>query len=837
MNQPVRGRMPRSLWVPLLVFLVGGGSAAGQPVIAQVRQFERTVTADGLRLDYPLDGVWRARARAVADTRARLRRQGGTELLNAAALEAVSGGAVVAGTLRFPTVLLDFAGVADRERPAAIFDSIVYTAQPLNGRPYSMRTFYEEMSNGLFTLDGRAYGWLLADSALTYYLDACGGENAIDCSAGRSRMRALFVSALSRLDADVNYAQYDNDGPDGVPNSGDDDGVVDLVQFVHSETGGECGGRGYWAHKSSLSSLGGRYRTGDQSAKGGSVFVNAYHVVSGVNAVSCADGRVMGIGVASHELGHGLGLPDLYATSGSSEGIGEWGLMGSAAYTSPTSPGHMEAWSKERLGWVTVREIQPGATYQLGPVVSGDTVFLVRPTGPNPRGEYFLLENKQPIGADTANLLTGRPDTGPKVGGLLVWHVDSAKIALDEFYNQVNVGLPKGVALVQADNARDLELGANRGDAGDPFPGAFGTTAFAGATAPASVRNAGGQFSGFGLHRVGPLQQGGAMGFYLAPEWIVRASGSPESFSISSVMVDGRAYDRFHDAPDSGTVHTVAVEMVQEDFWYRVEFVRWSDGGALTHDVTLGTAPDSLVAEMTRWYKVEIQVVGPGRGEVSPTIPTYPGVFHPAGTALKLKAIPDSGNSFVGWRNGLRAFPDPLPDTLTLMVHDAFALEATFAPTLVVAPAAPPVGTWGASFSYRFGASGGLSANHWWVVENGALPPGLTLSADGHLSGIPRQVGEFPVTISVISASQSVRFPLTIRVVAPVVDLSAAVAQIFSAGSVLPDASKDYLDFVGNENHVFDLGDVLALVRRLRSTPGGGTVPSSSSGAVQGGRP
>jgi hypothetical protein len=37
-----------------------------------------------------------------------------------------------------------------------------------------------------------------------------------------------------------------------------------------------------------------------------------------------------------------------------------------------------------------------------------------------------------------------------------------------------------------------------------------------------------------------------------------------------------------------------------------------------------------------------------------------------------------------------------------------------------------------------------------WIVLSGALPPGLSLSNDGILSGIPISTGNFPVTIRVI---------------------------------------------------------------------------------------
>ncbi|HXV85568.1 MAG TPA: M6 family metalloprotease domain-containing protein [Gemmatimonadales bacterium] len=809
------------------VALALGLLARTGPAVAQERPVERTVAADGFRLDYAADGAWRVRGRVVRDLRARLRSERQSLQLNAAAAHALAAGgqpapassaarsAALTGTLRFPTVLLDFGGIGAHDKPAAMYDSVMYTGQPLTGRPYSVRTFYEEMSNGLFTVDGRSYGWLAADSVAAYYLEACGSQNAIECFAGRSRMRALFVSALARLDPDVNFATYDNDGPDGVPNSGDDDGVVDLVQLVHSETGGECRGRGYWAHKSSLGALGGRYRTADQSASGGSIFVNSYHVVSGINATSCSDGLIMGIGVASHELGHSLGLPDLYSTSGVGEGIGEWGLMGSGSYASMTSPGHLEAWSKDRLGWVVVREVTPGASYRLGPVVTADSVLLVRPAGLNPRGEYYLLENKQPIGADTANLLTGRA-TGPKRGGLLVWHIDSARILQTEFSNQVNAVSPLGVALVQADNARHLERDVNRGDAGDPFPGTSGATALTGTTEPANHLNQGGAFAGFGLHRIEQLEPEGAMGFYLAPGWIVRSSGPEQPYVDTPVLVNAQRHVRYHDAPDSGSVHTVSVDQSYQDYWYQFEFTGWSNGGARTQTVTLGgeATRDSLVALMERRYKVEVQVTGPGMVTVSPPVQLFPGVFHAENTMLTLAAVPDSSSTFEGWRSSRRPVADPLADTLALTLTDAHALEARFAPTLLLAASNPPTARWGASYSYQFVATGGSSPYHWWGLNGGALPEGVDLSVDGRLSGIPRELGVFTFSVMVISAAQSVTFQRSLHVTAPPVSAVDAARQIFTPDSLLEPVIMEFLDYTGNQNGTYDLGDYLALLHR-----------------------
>jgi hypothetical protein len=46
-------------------------------------------------------------------------------------------------------------------------------------------------------------------------------------------MGELLLAALDSISngpgADTVWSRYDNDGPDGIPNSGDDDGIVDVV--------------------------------------------------------------------------------------------------------------------------------------------------------------------------------------------------------------------------------------------------------------------------------------------------------------------------------------------------------------------------------------------------------------------------------------------------------------------------------------------------------------------------------------------------------------------------------------------------------------------------------
>ena len=515
---------PESRWLVAGLLAVVAVCLA-TPATAQVA-VEAVRTADGHLLEMPENGGWRARARQVAALRDALRVQDDFARLNAAMMAGAPSPAPAAltGTMFVPAVLFGFQDTdTTLLSRAARYDSLYFGLTPPTGRSYSLRSLYREMSNDLLDVQGTALGWVLGESAAAFYLGACGGTvNAIDCATGRSRVHTHFLQSLGTLDATTNFGLFDNDGPDGVPNSGDDDGFVDVVQLVQPVVGGECGGTGVWAHRWFLTALGGStYVTADPRAGGGFVQVNSYFIGSGVggagpgNRSGCASpGQISGIGTMAHEFGHAIGLPDLYDTGGGTEGIGEWGLMGSGSYTSANSPTHMEAWSKEQLGWVSVVPATVSGAYTVSPVVTRDTLLLVRPPAgiSNTRGEYFLLENRQAVGSDTANIATGG-NAGPKNGGLLIWHVDSLKLVSG---GGVNSGAIHGVALVQADGLGQLDLtsGGNRGDAGDPFPGSAGRAAFSNVSVPAARKNDG-AFAGFVMDSIRQVTPGGPMAFRL----------------------------------------------------------------------------------------------------------------------------------------------------------------------------------------------------------------------------------------------------------------------------------------------------------------------------------
>src|SRR5687768_17683296 len=73
-------------------------------------------------------------------------------------------------------------------------------------------------------------------------------------------MAELRIEALKAADDSIDFSLFDNDGPDGRPNSGDDDGYVDFLAVMHPLSGAECNGSLdlVWSHKWNLQSAAGQ---------------------------------------------------------------------------------------------------------------------------------------------------------------------------------------------------------------------------------------------------------------------------------------------------------------------------------------------------------------------------------------------------------------------------------------------------------------------------------------------------------------------------------------------------------------------------------------------------
>jgi len=346
--------------------------------------------------------------------------------------------------------------------PPAEYDTLLFSEGLL--KTGSMKDFYIENSYGQFEFSGEpsphpesGRAWHRLAGSYDYWSENFGFNHSGE----------LAQAAVEAADPHVDFGKFDNDGPDGIPNSGDDDGAIDAVYVVHAGPGyeeGHCGK--IWSHMSVT-----YYETDDDAANGGKIRLERYSI----QPEERCSGALINMGVFAHEYGHILGLPDLYDYGYDSKGMGRWTIMAGGSWNNGgASPAHFDAWCKSRLGWVhpiNVTDFEIDAEF---PAVEFDSVvYRLWTDGDTTSKEYFLVENRQKLGLFDS-YLPGE--------GLLVYHVDDWKS------NNNNQYIPGEhaawhhfrVALEQADGRFDLERNSNSGDLGDPFPGSSARDGFAG---------------------------------------------------------------------------------------------------------------------------------------------------------------------------------------------------------------------------------------------------------------------------------------------------------------------------------------------------------------------
>jgi M6 family metalloprotease-like protein len=636
--------------------------------------------------DFGRNGAWRRRVSTIRADRHQLLRARAFGALNMSSPTAAGTGRVT-GRVIVPVVPITFHDVTP-PFPVTLYENLFFSPTPTD-RPYSLKSFYEQLSNGNITIDGRVSDWITADSTEAYYADGCNGIGVLAPCPVRpvNRFGELLLEILGdisqRADAATFWSDFDNDGPDGRPNSGDDDGVVDFVTFLQPEQDGACPGSvSVWAHRFVMRAWNGGSpyvtRTPWVGHPGQFLKVDDYIIQSAVGGSSACDPTtLMPIGTVAHETGHAFGLPDLYDTDlnspNATEGIGEWGLMGSGNYARPYSPARFEAWSLFELGWVTVDTLSAGRDVRLGPVTSSDTILYL----PIPNtDEYYLLENRQALESDSAQM---NPAFGSrhKDPGLLIWHIDQGQVDQHGFNgdNRVNSGPTHGVALVQADGRNDLGQpgGGNRGDAGDAFPGSTGNSAFCRSTTPAARDNQG-TFARSCVDSIAQLVPGGAMTL----RYISYRSVYASDHAGALIQVNGALISRLEQFFSPGASVQLSADSIQTDGSGRTrfEFLAWSDGGTRSHTRTAGETPDTIVAQMVAEHRLRTGVEGAAAAAVTTGVTgdITSGVFINEGSTVSLQAEAQPGAVFVGWSGDTTS----RDGSLTLVMRHPFDLTANF---------------------------------------------------------------------------------------------------------------------------------------------------------------
>ncbi|MGH1162551.1 M6 family metalloprotease domain-containing protein (plasmid) [Bacillus mycoides] len=259
----------------------------------------------------------------------------------------------------------------------------------------SVKNYYNEVSNGKvqITPASEAYG-TQNDGVVKIKLDY-----AHPSTSGKS-MSTVITDALVKADSQVNFASLDTNNDQVIDSK---DGFY-IVSFL---AGNEQAAPGaplpyIWAHQSYA-----------PNTNHDGVTVSGMYTAQGEKQY----GHMATIGIPAHELGHSFGLPDLY---GDNNHVGSLSIMGNGSWNSlqgedyGATPGHMDAWSKVKLGFVTPNVVNTTNNFTLNAIPNNYNVLKI----PLKDNTYFLVENRAKVGYD-ASLPTNS-------GGIAVWHIDES---------------------------------------------------------------------------------------------------------------------------------------------------------------------------------------------------------------------------------------------------------------------------------------------------------------------------------------------------------------------------------------------------------------------------
>ena len=362
-------------------------------------------------------------------------------------------------------ILMDFPdNRADSlRRPAAKFDSMLYSTGVYTGQQYrqgSLNDFFLENSYGSYHVMGGIAGnrWFRSTYNYSRYDD---GNYMLGTGY------QLASENVAQVDASVDFSQYDLN----------QDGHIDAMFMVHAGSDGADDGNVHhcWSH--AIPGFG--YTTNDGVVIDGVTNVPEFAMVTPARETTMCC-----IAVMCHEMGHLVGLPDLYDYSRNEWGPGYWGLMSYGAWgaggNTPWSPSHMEAWSMVEGGFATPTVITHD-TFDLHilDVETHPIIYKVWRNGVN-TDSCFLLENREQKGFDT-------PLPG---AGLLIWHIDYTQSG---YYNIVDLEedstdhLSHGFGYRPDPHVYHPEMGAPS----DPLPGTWNRDRFDNSSKPNSKNNRG----------------------------------------------------------------------------------------------------------------------------------------------------------------------------------------------------------------------------------------------------------------------------------------------------------------------------------------------------------
>jgi immune inhibitor A len=221
----------------------------------------------------------------------------------------------------------------------------------------SATNFYEEQSEGLYSIDGDIYeSWIQLPNSTAYYgwdADEFDGTG-YPCNGTPSGFGFEFaidtVMGLNAVDPDFDWAQYDTDG----------DQVVDHLMLIHAGVDGSAGGGAQgvyslWAHSWDMYCD----QDGDGDLELGCLVQGEDTPADPSDDIYAANYTHIpedaDIGVVVHEYGHDIGLPDYYSyEAGVNNSTAHWIVMSGGSWNGELGGSHpapFNPWGRWFFGW------------------------------------------------------------------------------------------------------------------------------------------------------------------------------------------------------------------------------------------------------------------------------------------------------------------------------------------------------------------------------------------------------------------------------------------------------------------------------------------------------
>lgn len=361
------------------------------------------------------------------------------------------------GTQRGLVILMEFKDVKFvTKNPQPTFQRF-FNEEGYNegGMAGSVRDYFKAQSYGKLTIDFDVAGPYTTTEDMAYY----GAHYKEDDEEENDTHPALMVAeAVDAAHNDgVDFSKYDWDG----------DGEVDQVFVIYAGYAEAQGGapETIWPHEWVLSAE-------NASRKYNGVRINTYGCAAELRGKSGS--TLDGIGTACHEFSHCLGLPDMYDTGGQNNyAMSYWDIMCAGNYNNNScTPAGYTSYERWFSGWLEPVELKTETEVKnMQPIATTPEAYVLY--NEKNKNEYYLLENRQPVGFDAG--LPGH--------GMLILHVDYSKSAWTS--NTLNnVASHQRMTVIPADN--DFTE-SRSGMAGDPWPGTKNNTYLGNYTTPAAT--------------------------------------------------------------------------------------------------------------------------------------------------------------------------------------------------------------------------------------------------------------------------------------------------------------------------------------------------------------